>query len=189
MADSPSTALSCDDLCSPVCIRNRLRGVTGLARWLDEEDTVFTAASFSLRLEMLVVQEAEARAGGSIFWEYAEVEEVGGFRHSSSSLILRLLDRGNIKLNAWKIALYLEMLDGLLMEWLRSNEDALTLARSVWKNVIAANYLEKKYELHLQFCTIINILSIAFRDNFWLGLGVVYFIIIGKIPTWDAELT
>ena len=95
MADGPSTALSCV-LCSPVCIRNRRRGVTGLARWLEEEDTVFTAASFSLRLEMLVAEEAEARAGGSIFWEYAEVEEVGGLRHSSSSLILRLLDKGMV---------------------------------------------------------------------------------------------
>ena len=68
--------------------------MTGLARWLEEEVTVFTAASFSLRLEMLEVEEAEARTGGSIFIEF-EVE-VGGLRHSSSSLILRLLNKGNI---------------------------------------------------------------------------------------------
>ena len=94
MADSPSTALSLVDLCSPGCIRNRRRGVTGLARWLGEEVTVFTAASFSLRLEMLEVEEAEDRTGGSIFREF--VVEVGGLRHSSSSLILRLLDKRNI---------------------------------------------------------------------------------------------
>ena len=62
--------------------------MTGLARWLEEEDTVLTAASFSLRLEM--VEEAEARAGGSIF-RGLELEEFRGLRQSSSSLILRLL--------------------------------------------------------------------------------------------------
>lgn len=102
MADSPSTALSLVDLCSPGCIRNRRRGVTGLARWLGEEVTVFTAASFSLRLEMLEVLEvleAEDRTGGSIFREF--VVEVGGLRHSSSSLILRLLDKENRVKKIW----------------------------------------------------------------------------------------
>ena len=67
----------------------------GLARWLEEEDTVFTAASFSLRLEMLEEVETEARAGGSIF-RGLELDELGSLRHSSISLILRLLDRAHL---------------------------------------------------------------------------------------------